>query len=165
MLLESTQAMIWSVPCRFGAGDDVKRLCGMPSAGPCSTPRTGPSRARRGAESAVFRPPRGRRRADPRPARAPGYPSRSSRLGLGHWTWLYGEFRLITVRCAKSEHLCPTYSHNYSSPPAGYCVCPLSPQKEPHSSLGTVYLLTVIQQGQKNLRELLHTFPEYTVCR
>ena len=111
-LLESAQATLWSVQCRFGAEDCMRRLCGTPPAGWVLHPRTGPSRARRGAESAVFRPPRGRGRANPRPARAPGYPFRSSRLGLGHWTWLYGEFRLITVRCAKSEHLCPIYSHN-----------------------------------------------------
>ena len=91
-LLESSQATIWSAQCRFGAEDCMRRLCGTPPAGWVLHPRTGPSRAQRGAESAVFRPPRGRGRASPHQARASGHPSRSSRPALGSWAWLYSAY-------------------------------------------------------------------------
>ena len=81
-----------SAALEFGAEDCMRRLCGTPPAGWVLHPRTGPSRARRGAESAVFRPPRGRRRARPRQARALGHPSRSSRPAPGSWAWLYSAY-------------------------------------------------------------------------
>ena len=52
----------------------------------------------RGAELAVFRPPRGRERARPHQARASGHPSRSSRPAPGSWAWLYSAYiALVTL--------------------------------------------------------------------
>ena len=72
-LLESAHAMFWPVQCRFGAEECMRWLCGTPPAGWVLHPRTGPSRARGGANPAVFRSTQGRGRARPHQARAWGY--------------------------------------------------------------------------------------------
>ena len=65
-LLESAQATLWSVQCRFGAEDCMRRLCGTPPAGwkGCSIPvrvRCGPAEGR-------IRPCSGRRKGAGGPA-------------------------------------------------------------------------------------------------
>ena len=63
-LLESAQATLWSVQCRFGAEDCMRRLCGTPPAGWVLHPRTGPSRPVEGR----IRPCSGRRKGAGGPA-------------------------------------------------------------------------------------------------
>ena len=72
-LLESAHATFWSVQCRYGAEECMRWLCGTPPAGWVLHPRTGPSRARGGADPAVFRSTQGRGRARPHQAWAWGY--------------------------------------------------------------------------------------------
>ena len=67
----------------------MRWLCGTPPAGWMLHPRTGPSRARGGADPAVFRPTQGRGRARSHQARAWGYSPQSSWPALGPGTCLY----------------------------------------------------------------------------
>ena len=100
-LLELAQATLWSVQCRFGAEDCMRRLCGTPPAGWALHPRTGPSRARGGADPAVFRPTQGRGRARPHQARAWGYSPQSSRPAPCPGTCLCRAYRVIMKRYAQ----------------------------------------------------------------
>ena len=92
-LLELPQATHWSVPCRFGAEQCVRRPNSTTSGIGAYTPIRAARGSRRRVGWALFRLLRGLSMAAPQQARVAGYPARFSRPAPGRWPYFYHAYK------------------------------------------------------------------------